>query len=37
MNKFYNEALHKLEIEIHKLEIDAHNSIQRIETIIDVS
>ena len=30
MNKFYNEAL-------HKLEIDAHNSIQRIETIIDVS
>ena len=34
MDKFYNEALHKLETAINDLEIEADCSIQRIEAVI---
>lgn len=37
MNKFYSEALNKLEISINELEIEADNcSIQRIENVIQL-
>src|SRR5690606_23508100 len=34
MDKFYNEALHKLKTAINDLEIEADCSIQRIEAVI---
>ena len=36
MEKFYNETLSKLEMEIKELEIEADCSIQRIEAVIDI-
>lgn len=36
MEKHFTKSIHKLEVAIDELEIDADNSIQRIETIIEV-
>lgn len=36
MDKFYNEALYRLETAISELEIEADNSIQRIEVVIGI-